>query len=95
VEYFGPALELVRTGSPYVAGFSSAVCLAGIYLREVRRHFAAEALTRQERYDELKARHDLLLVKCDAVTEKWLTSEQEKAALLRGLPAGSRKAGDS
>jgi hypothetical protein len=94
VEYLGPALELIRTGSPYVAGFSSAVCLAGIYLREVRRHFAAEALLRQERYDELKERHDLLLVKCDAVTEKWLKSEQEKAELIRG-PRAVRKAGDS
>jgi hypothetical protein len=94
VESFGPALELVRTGSPYVAGFSSAVCLAGIYLREVRRHYAAEALTRHERYDELKARHDLLVAKCDAVTEKWLKAEQEKAELIRG-PRAVRKAGDS
>jgi hypothetical protein len=94
VEYFGPALELVRTGSPYVAGFSSAVCLAGIYLREVRRHFAAEALLRQERYDELLARHDLLAAKCDTVTEKWLKAEQEKAELIRA-PRASRKAGDS
>jgi hypothetical protein len=95
VEYFGPALELVRTGSPYVAGFSSAVLLAGIYLRELRRHYAAEAFTRQERYDELKTRHDLLAAKCDTVTEKWLRAEQEKAELIRGPRASSRKAGDS
>ena len=94
MEYFGPVLELVRTGSPFVSGFTGGWIVAGFLIREMRRHYAIEAQLRQDRYDELKARHDLLSVKCDAVTEKWLKSEQEKAELIRG-PRAVRKAGDS
>jgi hypothetical protein len=94
VEFFGPALELIKTGSPFVSGGMAIAILASVYVRELRRHYAAEALTRQERYDELRARHDLLAAKCDTVTEKWLKAEQEKAELIRG-PRAVRKAGDS
>jgi hypothetical protein len=86
---------LVRTGSPIVSGFTGAWIIAGFLMREMRRHYAIEAHLRQERYDELRARHDLLAAKCDAVTEKWLISEREKAELIRGSPLGVRKAGDS
>jgi hypothetical protein len=94
VEIFGPAIELIKTGSPVVSGFTGAWIVAGFLMREMRRHYAVEAQLRQERYDELKARHDLLAVKCDAVTEKWLKSEQDKAELIRS-PRAVRKAGDS
>jgi hypothetical protein len=94
-EWLAPALELIRTGSPIVSGFTGAWIIAGFLMREMRRHYAAEAQLRQERYDELRARHDLLAVKYDLVTEKWLTSEREKAELIRGSPLGTRKAGDS
>jgi hypothetical protein len=94
VEIFGPAIELIKTGSPVVSGFTGAWIVAGFLMREMRRHYAVEAQLRQERYDELKARHDLLAVKCDAVTEKWFKSEQDKAELIRS-PRAVRKAGDS
>jgi hypothetical protein len=94
-EFLAPALELVKTGSPFVSGGMAVALLAGVYIRDLRRHYAAEALTRQERYQELKERHDLLAVKCDTVTDRWLKSEQEKAEIIRVLPVSSRKAGDS
>ena len=95
MEFFGPALELVKTGSPFVSGFTGAWIVAGFLMREMRRHYAIEASLRQERYDELKTRHDLLREKCDVVTEKWLKSEQEKAALIRAPRTPSRRVGDS
>ena len=94
-EWLAPALELIRTGSPVVSGFTGAWIIAGFLMREMRRHYAIEAQLRQERYDELKARHDLLAAKCDAVTDKWLASARENAELIRGTPLGRRKAGDS
>lgn len=95
MDQLGPALDLLRTGSPWVSGFTGAWIIAGFLIREMRRHYALEAQLRQERFDELLARHKSLETKCDAVTEKWLTSEREKAELIRGTPARTRKAGDS
>lgn len=93
VEFFGPAIELVKTGSPYISGGMVVALLAGVYIRELRRHYAAEALTRQERYDELKARYDKLEGKCEATTASWLATERELATVIRDSRSAARKAG--
>lgn len=95
MEFFGPALELVRTGSPYVAGFSSAVALAGIYFREVRRHHASEIATWSARYDELQERCSKLELKDEEHTKLWLAAEREKAELIRAGREVAREVGGS
>lgn len=83
MEFFGPALELVRTGSPYAAGFSSAILLAGIYFREVRRHHAAEITTWSERFAELQERCSRLEAKDEEHTKLWLAEARAHAETIR------------
>jgi hypothetical protein len=83
VEYLGPVLELARTGSPYLAGGGIALTLAGIFLREVRRHYAAELQTWSERYAELQDRHEKTEAKRDEYLAAWLKAERELSDVAR------------
>lgn len=93
MEWLSPALELVKTGSPYMAGGMVVAILAGVYIRELRRHYAAEALIRQQRYDELLARHERYENKCDDLQQRWLATEKELATVIRDSRTAARKAG--
>lgn len=95
MDWIGPAFEVVRTGSPYVAGFSSAVLLAGIYLREVRRHYAAELTAWSERYDELQARCSRSEAKTDEATRLWLDEARAHAETIRRGYEVAREVGGS
>ena len=93
MEWIGPAVELVKTGSPYLAGMMLAATGAGFLMREMRRHHAVEAQLWKDRYDELKADRDRLATKCDTVTDRWLATEREFSAFIRDVQTAARKAG--
>ena len=93
MEYLGPVIELARTGSPYLAGASAAIALAGIFLREVRRHYAAELATWNERYAELLARYEKLEGKNDEHLKAWLKTERELSELSRTARQTVREVG--
>ena len=95
MEFFSPAIELIRTGSPYAAGFSSALVLAGIYLRELRRHYLALIAVWSARYDELQERCSKLELKDEEHTKLWLASEREKAQIIRDGREIAREVGGS
>lgn len=95
MEWLSPALELVRTGSPYVSGGMIVAMGAGFLLREMRRHHAVESALWKERYDEIKQQRDELKRSCDETQRLYLASEREKAEIIRDSRSAVRKAGTS
>ena len=83
MEFVGPALELARTGSPYLAGGTAVAMAAAVFLREVRRHYVAELAAWAERYRELHERFEKLEAKNDEHIKLWLASERELSAFMR------------
>lgn len=83
MEWLGPALETIRTGSPFVGGGMFVAFLAGVLIREIRRHHAAEIAQWSERYTELHERLDTLQARDDEHLKAWLESERRYSELVR------------
>lgn len=57
--------------------------LANVYLREIRRHHAAEIAQWNERYTELKDRFTSLQSRDDEHLKAWLEAERRYSELVR------------
>ena len=93
VDWIGPALETVRDGSPFVAGGMFVAFLAGILIREIRRHHAAEVALWSDRYTELRERCTTLQARDDEHLKAWLEAERRYSELVRVSRAVASEAG--
>lgn len=66
-----------------MAGGAVVAMAAGVFLREVRRHYIAELAVWAERYTELHGRFEKLEAKNDEHVKLWLASERELSAFMR------------